>query len=101
MSPTPTQLTPHAIGCAVQAMCNCGVVMVWPHEATAVARTALPLFRDGHLTWPALIAACRIFYRGYDQYRPQSKAFLLLEARFILKAAETALAEAAFAEAGR
>lgn len=60
--------------------------LVSHHEVDQLRTQALPLYRHGRVTWPALIAACRILYVGYDHYRPNTKANLLLEARGLLDA---------------
>ena len=57
-------------------------------EAADLLRTVEPFYRDGQLTWKALTVACRFLYAGYDQFRPQTKANLLAEARSILRLAE-------------
>lgn len=75
----------------IKAVYNCGVMMTL-REAGDVVRAAAPLYRDGMLTWPALIAACRVLYLGYDKYSPLTKANLMREARYVLRAGEAASA---------
>jgi hypothetical protein len=75
----------------IKAVRGCGVPMTLL-EARDVVRAAAPLYRNGRLTWSALQAACRVLYAGYDDYRPESKAFLQREARHVLRAGEAASA---------
>jgi hypothetical protein len=87
----PTAPSPRMTWYAIRAILSCGEP-VWRREATAVAENALPLYRDGRCTWPALVAACRALYMDYDAYRPELKAYLLPKARLVLKAVEAAIA---------
>lgn len=61
-------------------------------DAQQLVHTAAPLYRNGNITWSALIAACRLLYQGYDDYRPATKSDLLLEARNILRLGESTAA---------
>jgi hypothetical protein len=73
----------------IRALHNSGVPMTLD-EARELAKQVPPLYRDGRLTWTALITACRILYRGYDRYSAQGKANLLPEARHVLRVGELA-----------
>lgn len=78
------------IQCRVDAIAR-SIHIHTTEEAEGLVVAVAHLYRDGQLTWKALIAACRFLYGGYDVYRPATKANLLREARGILRLAETAL----------